>query len=153
MAKVRGCDIPEYLYYHVGHNIWLSFNEDENNKQNDPVEVTVGMTSYACSLSGEIIALTTKKIGKYLKIDQSCGTVESGKWVGPVKVPFEGEISDVNIAAVNDPSLINNDPYGDGWVAKIKPTNWTDCLNCLLTGSEALAALESKMDQDGFGGC
>ncbi|MFV2057636.1 MAG: glycine cleavage system protein H [Thiohalomonadales bacterium] len=157
MAKVRGCEFPESLYYHIGHNVWLSFDdffdENANNKHRAPSEVTVGMTSYACSLSGEIIALTTKKIGKYLKKDQSCATVESGKWVGPIKVPFEGEIIEVNLAAVNDPNLINQDPYGEGWVAKVKPLDWGASFNQLLTGEDAFVALESKMDQDGFGGC
>ena len=149
MANVRGCEIPEYLNYHVEHNVWLSF---ENNSSL-PLEVTVGMTSYACSLAGEIIALTTKKVGKSLSKNQSCATVESGKWVGPVKVPIVGDIIEVNLAAINDPSLINSDPYGEGWIAKMAPTEWAADVGGLLTGDAALAALELKMDQDGFGGC
>ena len=150
MTKVRGCDIPDYLYYHVEHNVWLSFDK---RLHTIPTEVIIGMTSYACSLSGEIIALTTKKVGKSLNKNQSCATVESGKWVGPVKVPLSGDILAVNQAAIDDPSLINNDPYGDGWIAKIQATDWATDVGDLLTGDTVLLALESKMDQDGFGGC
>ena len=142
---VRGCEIPEDRYYHVEHNVWL--------REEDVGIYSIGMTSYACSLSGEIVAITPKKAGKVVKKDRSCATVESGKWVGPVKVPVSGEIIKVNQRVIDDPSIINKDPYGQGWIALIKPEDWQGEAVDLLTDGLALQALERKMDLDGFGGC
>lgn len=144
-STVRGCDMPSQLYYQIEHNIWLRMGVDSL--------LTLGMTSYACSLAGEIVALTTKKPGKALRQDQSCATVESGKWVGPVKVSFNCEIVAVNEAAILDPRSINNDPYGEGWIALLKPEDWLIAEQSLVTGEQALQAMEAKMEQDGFGGC
>ena len=144
-TTVRGCDVPSQLFYHIEHNIWLRPDKEGL--------LTIGMTSYACSLAGEIVAITTKKIGKPLRQNQSCATVESGKWVGPVKVPLDCEIVAVNQAAIIDPVIINNDPYGDGWIALLRANDWNAAQQVLLTGEPALAAMEAKMEADGFGGC
>ena len=145
MGTVRGCNVPEDLHYNVEHNIWAR-------RESDGL-VTVGMTSYACSLSGQIMAYTPKKVGKEVKKDRSCATVESGKWVGPAKAPVAGEIAAVNEALSSRPGLINEDPYGAGWLVKIRPDDWEADWPDLKTGAEALAAYEAKMDAEGFGGC
>ena len=145
MALVRGCEIPDHLHYHVEHNVWVQMLPSG--------DIRIGMTSYACSLSGEIVAITPKKVGKHVKKDRSCATVESGKWVGPVKLPVAGEVVQINPMVGSDPGIINRDPYGEGWIAIIKPDDWAADCGELLTGDAALQALENKMDQDGFGGC
>jgi len=68
--------------------------------------------------------------------------VESGKWVGPLKVPVSGEITEINQEVVKTPSIINSDPYGRGWVAVIKPSNLKEELKDLIKGDdrEALEA-------------
>ena len=65
-----------------------------------------------------------KKIGKAVEKDKSCATVESGKWVGPVKTPVAGEVVAIDDAVTGKPGTINKDPYAQGWVVKIKPANW-----------------------------
>ncbi|MFO8154523.1 MAG: glycine cleavage system protein H [Pseudomonadota bacterium] len=145
MGAVRGCDIPEDLMYNVDNNVWVRREDDGN--------VTVGMTSYACSLAGEIVSYTPKKVGKSVKADKSCTTVESGKWVGPVKTPVGGEVVATNDAVSANPGLINQDPYGDGWLVKIAPDNLDGDTAGLTTGADALSAFEKKMEADGFGGC
>lgn len=145
MGAVRGCNIPEDLMYNVENNVWVR-------KEGDGT-VTVGMTAYACSLAGQIVSYTPKKVGKDVKKDKSCATVESGKWVGPVKAPVAGEVTAINDAVAAKPGLINEDPYGDGWLVKMKPSDWDGESGDLVTGGAALSAFESKMDADGFGGC
>jgi glycine cleavage system H protein len=145
MGTVRGCNIPEDLYYNVENNVWAR-REAEGT-------VTVGMTAYACSLAGQIVSYTPKKVGKDVKQDKSCATVESGKWVGPAKAPVSGEVVAVNDTVAARPSLINDDPYGEGWLIKLKPSDWDGEFTVLKTGSDALAAFETKMDAEGFGGC
>ncbi len=145
MGAVRGCDIPEDLLYNIESNVWVRKEADGT--------ATVGLTSYACSLAGQIVSYTPKKVGKSVKQDKSCATVESGKWVGPAKTPVGGEVVATNDAVTAKPGLINEDPYGEGWLVRIKPDDWDGESADLKTGGDALAAFESKMDADGFGGC
>jgi len=145
MGAVRGCEIPEDLHYNIENNVWV--------RREDDGTISVGMTSYAANLAGEIVSYTPKKVGKSVKQDKSCATVESGKWVGPVKTPVGGEVTETNEAVAGNPGLINQDPYGDGWLVKIKPDDWDGESGDLKTGQDALSGFESKMEADGFGGC
>jgi len=145
MGAVRGCNIPEDLMYNIDTNVWAKREPDGN--------VIIGLTSYACSLAGEIVSYTPKKIGKAVEKDKSCATVESGKWVGPVKAPVAGEVVAVNDAVAAKPGTINKDPYTQGWIVKVKPANWDADAASLKTGGAALAAFETKMQADGFKGC
>lgn len=145
MDSVRGCKIPEDLYYNVDSNVWA--RPDANGI------LTVGMTSYACSLSGQIVSYTPRKVGKVVKKNKSCATVESGKWVGPVNAPVTGMVIAINDALEKHPELINSDPYGEGWIVKIQPHDWAGDSQDLVTGADALSRFDQKMDDDGFGGC
>lgn len=145
MGAVRGCNIPEDLMYNVDSNVWV--------RQESDGTATIGLTSYACSLAGQIVSYTPKKVGKDVKKDKSCATVESGKWVGPAKAPVAGEVTAINEAVSAQPGLINDDPYGEGWLVKIKPTDWAGDSADLKAGADAMAAFEAKMEGDGFGGC
>ncbi len=145
MATVRGCNLPDDLYYNVENNVWARKEADGT--------ITVGMTSYACALAGQIVSYTPKKVGKEIEQNKSVSTVESGKWVGPVKAPVTGEVTAVNDAVAAKPSTINEDPYGNGWLVKMKPTNWDAEAGSLVTGAAVAGAFEAKMNADGFGGC
>ncbi|MEF8792786.1 glycine cleavage system protein GcvH [Thiohalorhabdus sp.] len=145
MGTVRGCEIPEDLYYNVENNVWA--------RKEDDGSVTIGMTAFAAALAGDLVAYTPKKVGKSIKKDKSAATVESGKWVGPVKAPVGGDVTATNDQVANDPSLVNRDPYGDGWLAKLDPADWDNDIADLVTGQDALDVFEKKMDADGFDGC
>lgn len=145
MALVRGCNFPDDLYYNVDDNVWVRRDPDGS--------VIVGMTAYGCALSGEIVAWTAKKVGRTVDRSKSAGTVESGKWVGPVRAPVSGEISAVNEVAVATPRTINTDPYGAGWLLRMKPSNWAGESGLLLGGQAAAEAFEAKMQTEGFPGC
>lgn len=145
MALVRGCNFPDDLFYNVEDNVWARREPDGT--------VVIGMTPYGCALSGEIVAWTAKKVGRTVDQNKSAGTVESGKWVGPVKAPVSGEIMAVNEAAVAVPSTINTDPYGTGWLVRMKPSDWAGESGLLLSGPAAAEAFEAKMQTEGFPGC
>lgn len=145
MATVRGCDLPDDLYYNVDNNVWARREADGT--------ITVGVTSYACALSGELVSYMPKKMGKEIEQNKSAATVESGKWVGPVKAPVTGEIVAANDEALTRPALINSDPYGAGWLVKMKPRDWDGESGALVTGDAVPAAFEAKMSAEGFGGC
>lgn len=145
MATVRGCNLPDDLYYNVDNNVWARREADGT--------ITVGVTSYACALSGELVSYMPKKMGKEIEQNKSAATVESGKWVGPVKAPVTGEIVAANEEALARPAMINSDPYGTGWLVKMKPRDWDGESGALVTGDAVPAAFEAKMSAEGFGGC
>ena len=144
MATVRNCPLPDDLLYDVDSNVWARREADGT--------VTVGMTSYACSLAGELVAYLPKKVGSRIERGKSLASVESGKWVGPIKAPVGGEIVSINEAVAVRPSLINADPYGQGWAVRMQPSDWEGEADRLVTGSAVAAAFEAKMAADGFAG-
>ncbi len=145
MASVKNCNLPEDLHYNIENNVWARREADGT--------VTVGMTAYACALAGEVVAYTPKKVGRSVEQNKSAATVESGKWVGPVKAPVGGEVVAINDAVSASPKSINADPYGNGWLVRIKPANWDAEAAGLVTGAAVAPAFEQKMAADGFAGC
>lgn len=145
MASVRGCALPDDLFYNVESNVWCRRETDGT--------VTVGMTAYGVSLAGQIVAFTPKPVGRRVEQDRSVATVESGKWVGPVKAPVSGEVTATNDSLDTQPGLVNEDPYGAGWMVKMQPSDWEEEVLTLLGGEAAHAAFEAKMEAEGFGGC
>lgn len=145
MATVKGCNIPDDLYYDVENNVWVRREGDGT--------LTIGMTTYAAALAGQILTCTPKKVGRSVEQNKSAATVESGKWVGPVRAPVAGEVVAVNSALASAPGTINTDPYGSGWMIRLKPANWDSESERLVTGPAAATAFEAKMNAEGFAGC
>ena len=145
MPSVRGCDLPDDLLYDVDNHIWYTEMGDGN--------VKLGMTAVATAMAGKLVAYTPKKVGRTVRAGKSCGTLESGKWVGPAKSLAGGEVVEVNEALVNEPALANEDPYGTGWLVILKPEEWDSVKGSLVLGSDVTAPYEAKMDSEGFGGC
>jgi glycine cleavage system H protein len=141
VSTVRNCNIPEDLYYLVEKHVWAR-------QVGDLVEI--GLTDVAQNLAKGIISVTPKKIGRNLRAQQSVATVESGKWVGPVPTPVAGEIAEVNAAVVAQPGLINTDPYGAGWVARVKASDWAAESAGLATGADGIAAYEAFLEAEGI---
>ena len=142
MPEVRGCNIPDDLLYWPEKHVWLSPGEGG--------VVTVGITDVAQSLAGAIISAMPKKVGRSAKRGRSLGTVESGKWVGPVTAPVSGAVVDVNPMLTTDPGVINRDPYGEGWYARLEPSAWDDESVELVSGIEGVAAYEAFLESEGI---
>ena len=145
MPVVRGCNLPDELLYDVDNHIWYQEQGDGT--------VRIGMTMVATALAGKLVAYTPKKVGRAVEAGKSCATIESGKWVGPAKTAFAGEIAAVNEAVVATPDLANADPYGAGWLLALKPENWSEAKGRLTPGSAVAGPYEAKMAADGFAGC
>jgi glycine cleavage system H protein len=141
MTTVNNCNLPEDLYYVVAKHVWA---------RREGELVTVGMTDVAQSLAKKIIAVTPKAPGKAVQKGRNIATVESGKWVGPVPAPVSGEIVAVNDALTATPGLINSDPYGAGWVARLRPSDWDADAVDLATGPEGIEAYREFLDAQGI---
>lgn len=142
MSTVRGCQIPEELYYWIEKHVWVRDDGDDI--------VTLGITDPAQHLAAKVVAVTTKKVGRILERGQSAATVESGKWVGPVPAPVNGEIIAVNEALANEPALLNTDPYGAGWIVRLRASIWSVQRAELHTGAHAIEEYRTFLDAQGI---
>lgn len=142
MALVNDCRLPEDLYYLVEKHVWVRVAEGGT--------VTVGIDDVAQNLAGTIVSCTPKKAGRAVPKGQSLATIESSKWVGPVPNPVAGEIVEVNEAVRKSPGILNQDPYGQGWLVRVKPTNWEADKAELATGAEGLEAYRSFLEAQGI---
>lgn len=143
MSDIRGCNLPEDLYYLIEKHVWA--------KPTDDGMVRVGMTAVAAKLSGSNLAAVTikaKAIGQEVAQGKSIATVESSKFVGPVPAPITGVLVRGNDAVASDPNLVTKDPYGEGWIAEIKPSNWNGEKGSLATGADGLAAYQQKLEAE-----
>ena len=104
---------PEYLFYTKEHE-WANFKDNE---------VIIGITDYAQSQLGDIIFIEFPEIGDQVNAGDSFGEVEAVKTVSELYAPVTGTVLEVNENLEDSADLVNSDPYGDGWLIKIKPTN------------------------------
>ena len=113
---------PEHLRYHREHD-WALVEGDV---------ATLGITWYAQDALGELVHYEPPEEGASLAKDESYGEVESVKAVSDVVAPLSGEVVEVNRAVVESPELVNEDPYGAGWLVKIRlsdPSELDDLLD------------------------
>lgn len=103
---------PDDLHYTPSHE-WVRIEGDIG---------TIGITDYAQKELGEIVYLEMPEVGHVFNADEEFGTVESVKAVSELFTPVSGEIVQVNQAAVSEPGIVNDDPFGDGWLIKMKLT-------------------------------
>jgi glycine cleavage system H protein len=104
---------PEDLLYHPEHD-WARIDDA------DPGLATMGITWYAQDALGEVVFFDPPAVGTALAKDASYAEVESVKAVSDVIAPLSGEIVEVNEALSENPAMINEDPYGDGWLVRIR---------------------------------
>ena len=125
--EINGFSLPDELYYEENH-FWLRPEKDI---------VTMGMDDFGRQLAGDIVYVQLPEDGKLLKAGKKFAKIESGKWLGKVYAPFDGELAAVNEELEMNPGLINSDCYGQGWIYKIKPASTPD-LNVFFHGAEAV---------------
>lgn len=104
-------DIPKKLHYTSKHE-WVDIIDEKN--------CNVGITDYAQQMMKEIVFVELPDIGKKIIKMESVATVESVKSVSEIFAPLSGEVTEVNKELESQPELINKDPYGQGWIFKIK---------------------------------
>ena len=106
-------NFPSGLKYTKEHE-WIKVEGDV---------ATIGITDFAQKELGDIVYMDVNSLGKTLKQDEIFGTVEAVKTVSDLFIPASGEIIEFNEKLNSTPELVNNDPYGDGWIIKIKFSN------------------------------
>jgi glycine cleavage system H protein len=101
---------PDDLRYHAEHD-WARIEGDE---------ATLGITWFAQDALGELVHFEPPAVGSSVSQGAACGEVESVKAVSDVVAPLSGEVLEVNQKAVDEPEIVNEDPYGEGWLLRIR---------------------------------
>lgn len=121
-------EYPEDLRY-TGEHEWVRPSGDV---------VRVGITAYAQAALGDVVYVSLPEVGDAVSAGDACGEVESTKSVSDVYAPLAGEVTAVNAALDGAPELINADPYGEGWMFELRPTD--------------AGAIDGLMDADAYRG-
>jgi glycine cleavage system H protein len=141
---LRGCDFPEDLHYHADYNVWA---------RRDPGgDVVIGATSFGVALAVDFIAFMPKPLGTEVDAGRAVGLLELAKTIVSVRTPVKGTIVGANDAAVADPSIIRDDPYGAGWLIRLKAADWEEARRPLVTGAAIAPAFEEAMELENFTG-
>ncbi|MEM0322004.1 MAG: glycine cleavage system protein H, partial [Thermoprotei archaeon] len=128
MMEYKGCVFPDGLLYDVDYHVWVRL---ENGL------AVVGATSPGQAYAGEIIFIKVKDKGTTLERGAIAATLESAKYMGPMRTPLSGTITHVNEDVKNQPTLINQAPY-ESWVFKLAPTK-LEAERALLLDSQTAA--------------
>ena len=134
---IRGYNMPEDLYYEENH-FWV---RDEGDI------LVMGMDDFAQILAGEVVYVQLPDEGKTLKTGKKFAKIESGKWLGKVYAPVNGELVAVNEELETNPGLINDDCYGKGWMYKIRPSDKGELSNLMRTFEEIDKWLAAEIEK------
>ena len=125
-------DVPGDLKYTKSHE-WVREEEDGS--------VVVGITDHAQSALGDLVFVEVPESGAEVSAGDACAVVESVKAASDVYSPLSGEVTEANDALADSPELVNQDPYGDGWIMRIQPSSPSE-LDDLLDAEAYDATLE-----------
>jgi len=110
-------NVPSELMYTKSHE-WVRRESDGS--------VTVGITHHAQELLGDLVFVEAPEVGKSFDAGEDCAVVESVKAASDVYAPISGEVVESNELLANAPETINAEPYGDGWIFRLKPSDPTE---------------------------
>jgi glycine cleavage system H protein len=123
--KIKDYELPDELYYH-GEHAWAKLEDDGR--------VRVGMNDFFQAAAGEIVYVDLPFEDDDVSQGETCGKVQSSKWVGKLVAPVSGTIVEVNDELEGDSTLINKDPYGAGWIIVVEPEDWDGEKSDLIHG-------------------
>lgn len=132
MAQVEDFCLPDELYYDPKDHLWAEVES--------PERVRVGLDAFGQEAAGSVAYLKLLPVGRPARKGRAFGSLEAGKYIGPLKAPVSGTIVEVNQAVLDSPGLVNTEPYGEGWFVVIEPSSLDADLADLVQGAEAIQA-------------
>jgi glycine cleavage system H protein len=141
--QIKDYDLPDELYYHGEHS-WAKLEDDGR--------VRVGMNDFFQKAAGDIVYVDLPFEDDDVSAGETCGKVQSSKWVGKLVSPISGTIAEVNEDLEGDATLINKDPYGSGWVMIVQPEDWDGEKDDLMQGDDVATWMEGEMKKAEEGG-
>ncbi len=141
MTVIRNCELPDRLLYDVDHDLWARVEGEE---------VVIGLTDVGQTRAGNIqhVSFSRRARAGPVGPGDSLAVLESAKWVGPVTSPFAGTASATNDALLDHPGLVNLEPYGRGWIVRLRPSTAIDATvppEGWSTGRTAAERYEAKL--------
>ncbi|GAP33736.1 glycine cleavage system protein H [Piscinibacter sakaiensis] len=133
MTTVAGHPFPEGLHYLVEHDVWAELADDGTAR--------VGITAMGIALSGEVYMCRPKPVGLAIAQGRAIAVVELAKSIVSVKCPVGGTVVEVNEALADAPEWVHREPYGRGWIARLRLADWAADAPQLVHG----AAVEPAM--------
>jgi len=127
MIKIDKYDVDTGIYYDPKEHFWIKISDNH---------ARIGMSPLIQETSGAFVAIQMNSPEMQLNKGDSFGTIEAEKHVGPLKIPLTGKIININDHVVENPRLINYDPYGDGWLIEIELTNFDAEVPELIYGEQ-----------------
>jgi glycine cleavage system H protein len=131
MAKLEEIFLPDDMYYDRKDHLWARL---EGGK------VRVGLDMFGQKAAGTAAYIKILPAGRTVQKARAFGSLEAGKYIGPLKAPVGGKIVEINNEVIADPQLVNTDPYGKGWFVIIEPTNFDNDIHDLVYGVENIQA-------------
>ncbi len=128
MADIEGYNMPDDLIYHE-EDTWLKVEGDK---------VRIGMTDFFQQAAGDIVYVDLPFEGDDVQQGEPFGKAQSSKWIGKLIAPISGTIEEVNYELDSDSTIINKDPYGEGWVVVLTPSDLDGEKGGLIEGLDAV---------------
>jgi glycine cleavage system H protein len=137
MAEIDGNNLPDELYYTKDHT-WARVEESGL--------VTVGMDAFGAKAAGNIEFIDLPMEDDEFEAGEAFGSLESAKWVGGLLMPVSGTVTEVNENIEDELGLLVKDPYGEGWLVKVKPSNLKEDLKTLIHGADVAPWLKKEIE-------
>ncbi len=132
--------IPADRYYDGENHIWAKFDDTDGC-------VVVGVDALNLASMGDLAYVSFKPKGTKVKVGDAVGVIEAAKMTGDIIAPVSGVIVDFNEDSLRDPIVVNNDPYGAGWLVKIDPSDWDDESKNLIAAEAVSAWADSETER------
>lgn len=130
--------IPTDRLYDGENHIWAKYDDNSN-------QVVVGVDTLNLASMGDLAYVSFQPKGTEVKAGESIGVIEAAKMTGDIISPISGTIVDFNEDSLRDPMVVNNDPYGAGWLVKIEPTDWAGESKKLLADKAIVKWAEAEI--------
>lgn len=137
MVEIDGSSLPEELYYTKDHT-WARIDDNGS--------VTVGMDAFGAKAAGNIEFIDLPMEDDEFEAGEAFGSLESAKWVGGLLMPVSGTVIAINENIEDELELMTRDPYGEGWLIKVKPGNLKDDLKALVHGDDVGPWLKKEIE-------
>lgn len=140
MTDTASFAMPQDRHYDPGTHLWVRMEDVTG-------ELLVGIDSMGLAALGDLAFLTVKEPGARLMRGEAVGSLEAAKMIGDLTAPASGVLRRCNPAVLADPGLVNRDPYGEGWIFSLEPSDWKTESALLISGPSIAGWVETEVQR------
>ena len=135
--RIDGCEFPEDVLYEPDGLVWV--------RREDSGDILLGITSLHAALAGRLTKVQGRPVSAEYAVGKGLGTLEGGRYFGPIRTPVRGRLLAVNDAVLANPRLLSEAPYTEGWFARLRPGDWETDRKSLKPAAGAREALAAQV--------